>query len=70
MKTIDTRNETKYSPLITALEAILLSDRGTELELIMDKGDAFKNTKAYLIDKEIGFREIYDEDKITLQFKV
>ena len=70
MKTIDTRNETKYSPLIVAVEAILQSDKGTNLELIMDKGEALKETKAYLIAKDIGFREIYDENKITLQFKV
>ena len=70
MKTIDTRIKGKYNPLIIIMEAILLSAKGTSLEIITDSKDIFKETKAYLIDKEIGVREIYDEDKITLQFKV
>ncbi|MGL5261713.1 MAG: sulfurtransferase TusA family protein [Bacteroides sp.] len=70
MKTVDTRKETRYSPLISALEAILLSEKGTNLELILEKTDVLKEIKAYLIAKNIGFREIYDESCITLQFKI
>ena len=70
MKTIDTTKGKRYSAFIPAFEAILLSPKGTKLEIIMNDHIALKNIKAYLIEHQIGFREIYDEDQITLQFKV
>lgn len=70
MKTVDTRDQKRYNPLIPALEAILLSPKDSSLELIFNNLGSAKDIKEYLMEKEIGFREIYDRDIIILQFKV
>lgn len=68
MKIYDLRNHTKYSPLIPAVEAIYTSSKGTSIEFILDDVYVLKNLKDYLIERQIGFREIYDEENIILQF--
>ena len=68
MLTIDTRKEDRYTPLIPALEAILLSPKGTKLEIIMTDPKACSDLKSYLIENKLGFREIYHDEIITLQF--
>lgn len=70
MLSIDTRKEKRFTPLIPALEAIFLSPKGSKLEIIIDDGPACKHLKTYLIEKKIGFREIYHEEVITLQFTI
>ncbi|NDW11934.1 sulfurtransferase TusA family protein [Bacteroides sp. 214] len=70
MKTIDTTLQNKYSQLIPAIEAICTAKPGEKLQIIMNEEAAFKDIKEYLSEKSIGFREIYDENKRTLQFKV
>lgn len=70
MKTYDLRNHTKYSPLIPAMEAILTSPKDTPIEIILDNKIVSKSLKEYLIERQIGFREIYDQENIILQFTV
>ena len=50
------------------MEAILTSSKGTPIELILDDSSILKSLKEYLIEQEIGFREIYDQENIILQF--
>jgi len=68
MITIDTRGERKYSPLIPAIEAICRSGAGQQMQIIMDNKEAFGDLKEYLSEHSVGFREIYDQDYMTLQF--
>lgn len=70
MKTVNTCGIVKYSPLIPAMCAICSAPKGTLMEIIMDNEEAFKDLKEYLSELNIGFREIYDEDKMTLQFTI
>ena len=42
----------------------------TNLQIIMDNREAFKDLKEFLSAQGIGFREIYDGDQFTLQFVV
>ena len=62
MKTIDTCGQQHYSPLIPAIKAMCEAGKGEKLEIIMDDAAAFNDMK------EIGFREIYDGERMTLQF--
>ena len=70
MKTINTCETLSYSPLIPALKAIFTATPGEKLEIIMDDASAFSDLKTYLSDENIGFREIYDEEKMILQFTI
>lgn len=70
MKTIDTREVNNYSPLIPAICAIYKARSGEKVEIIMDHEEAFKDMKEYLSEQNIGFREIYDEDTMRLQFTI
>lgn len=67
MVTIDTREQKKYNPLIPAIEAICCSP-GQQMQIIMDNKEAFSDLKEYLSEQNIGFREIYDQRAMTLQF--
>ena len=42
--------------------------KGEKLEIIMDDATAFNDMKEYLAEQQIGFREIYDGKRMTLQF--
>lgn len=70
MKTVDTTSDgrRRYSPLIPAVQAFCQSHRGEQLEFVLDDAWAFNELKEFLIEQEIGFREIYDGDKMVLQF--
>lgn len=70
MITVDTIRETRYSPLIPAIEAILKAKPGDKIQIIMDNESAFQDLKEYLSEKKIGFREVYDEEQMTLQFTI
>lgn len=70
MKTIDVSREYPYSPLVPAMEAICNATQGDKLELIVNDPACFSDLKSYLSEKNIGFREIYDEDKMILQFTI
>lgn len=68
MITVDTCDTTAYSPLIPAIKAICNADPGENIEIIMNRPDAFQDLKEYLAEQGIGFREIYDGEKMKLQF--
>ncbi len=68
MKTIDTCKQTHYSPLIPAITALCNATEGERLEIVMDDAAAFNDLKEYLVEQQIGFREIYDGERMTVQF--
>lgn len=68
MKTINICGVNQYNPLIPAMRAIFQTPSGTPMEIIMDNEEVFKDLKEYLSEQNIGFREIYDEERMTLQF--
>lgn len=68
MKTVNTCGQQHYSPLIPAMIAICGASRGEQLEIIMDDSSAFNDLKEYLSEQQIGFREIYNGEQMTLQF--
>lgn len=69
MKSIDTtRKSLPYSPLIPAMEAICMACNGEQMEIILNDAGAFNDLKEYLSERGIGFREIYDEGRMILQF--
>ena len=70
MKTIDTCGQKLYSPLIPAVKAMRETAPGERLEIIMNNAEAFQDLKEYLAEQSIGFREIYDEERMILQFKM
>lgn len=70
MTTIDTCGTTAYSPLIPAIRAICNASPGESLEVIMNNAEAFGDLKEYLSEQGIGFREIYDGERMTLQFMI
>lgn len=68
MKTINTCGLTHYSPLIPAIRAWCEAQPGETLEIIMDNPSAFNDLKEYLVEQQIGFREIYDGEQMSVQF--
>ena len=68
MKTIDTCGQKLYSPLIPAGKAMSEATLGEKLEIIMNDTAAFNDLKEYLAEQQIGFREIYDGEQMTVQF--
>ncbi len=50
------------------MEAICTASAGEEVEIILNDQSAFNDLKEYLSECGIGFREIYDGEKMTLQF--
>ena len=68
MKTIYTRGQMLYSPLIPAVKAMCEAGKGEKLEIIMDDATAFNDLKEYLAEQQIGFREIYDGEEMLVQF--
>ena len=67
-KSVDTCGTLRYSPLVPAMEAICTASAGEEVEIILNDQSAFNDLKEYLSECGIGFREIYDGEKMTLQF--
>ena len=65
MRTIDTRGQNLYSPLIPAIKAMCEAGKGEKLEIIMDDATAFNDLKEYLAEQGIGFREIYDGEEMV-----
>lgn len=70
MTTVDTCQTTAYSPLIPAIKAICTAQPGETMEIIMDNSAAFQDMKEYLAEQGIGFREIYDGERMALQFTI
>lgn len=70
MRQIDTRKTILYNQLIPVIEAICSADQEEQFEVIMDDPNAFSDLKAYLSARAIGFREIYEENALMLQFKI
>lgn len=70
MTIIDTCGTEKYNPLIPAVLGICQAENGEKIKVIMDNENAFSDLKEYLSEQNVGFREIYDGEKMTLQFTV
>ena len=70
MKTVDTCGQKHYSPLIPAIKAMCEAEKGERLEIVMDDAVAFNDLKEYLAEQRIGFREIYDGERMRVQFSV
>lgn len=70
MITVDTCGKDSPAPLIIIRRAIKRAPAGEHIEVITDNLTAFKNLKDYLSELGIGFREIYDVEKQSLQFTV
>lgn len=68
MKTINTCGPLPYSPLIPAAIALCEARPGEVLEIVMDNAGAFNDLKEYLAEQGIGFREIYEGERMTVQF--
>ncbi len=68
MKTVNTCGPIHYSPLIPAMVAICEATEGETIKIILDDNQAFSDLKEYLAEQKIGFREIYDGERMTLQF--
>ena len=56
MKTIDTRGQKLYSPLIPAIKAMCEAGKGEKLEIIMDDPAAFSDLKEYLASRSVSVR--------------
>ena len=67
-KYVDTTRPLRYNPLVPAMEAICTAGGGEEVEIVLNDPSAFNDLKEYLSERGIGFREIYDGEKMTLQF--
>lgn len=70
MITVDTCGTTNYSPLIPAMKAICNANSGDRMEIVTNQMAAFLDLKEYLSEQGIGFREIYDGERMTLQFTI
>lgn len=68
MKRIDTRGEHPYSPLIPALMGLNQAAPGELVQIVLDQAEAFHDLKEYLSEQQIGFREVYDGDALSLEF--
>lgn len=68
MKTIDTRKQKLYSPLIPAIMAFCNTAPGEKLKIIMSNEQAFCDLKEFLIEQTIGFREVYDGEVMSIEF--
>ena len=68
IQTIDTRDIKIYSPLIPALKAFYTFQPGTTVDVLFSDMKAFKDLKEFLSEQQIGFREIYKDDYIVLEF--
>ncbi len=70
MTTVDTCDTKGYSPLIPAVKAICSLPEGEVVEIVMNKTDAFQDLKEYLAERGTGFREIYEGNRMTVQFTI
>jgi hypothetical protein len=71
MITINTCGLSEYSPLIPAIKAMYtLPPDDNMVEIVMDDADAFHDLKSYLSSLDIGFREIYNDCRMTVQFSM
>ena len=43
---------------------------GDKMEIVTDQVAAFQDLKEYLSEQGIGFRELYDGERMTLQFTI
>lgn len=68
MKVVDTCGQRRYSPLIPVIVALCETPKGEQLKVIMDDAAAFSDLKEYLSEQGIGFREIYDGERLAVQF--
>lgn len=67
---VNTCETTAYSQLIPAIKAMCGTKPGETLQIIMNRADAFKDLKEFLSEQGIGFREIYDGERMTIQFTI
>ena len=65
MKTINTCEEVRYNPLGSGCCCHSNSQTWRKHQIIMNDSSAFSDIKAYLSEQKIGFREIYDGEKMS-----
>lgn len=70
MTTIDTTQEKRYSPLIPAVKAICEAKPGQSLQIVTDNEAIFRDLKEFLAERKVGFREIYDGERMVLEFRI
>lgn len=70
MKKIDTCRNLPYSPLIPALQAFFTAEKGEQLEIKTTDLAVFNDLKEFLSEQHIGFREIYENEHMSLQFTI
>lgn len=70
MKTVNTCGITSPAPLIMIQKAIKNASAGEQIEVTADSLETFGELKDFLSDNGFGFREIYNGDKLRLQFTV
>lgn len=70
MRAVDTCGRRPYSALIPAVKAICEAPSGEEMVVYMDDEQAFCDLKEWLVEQHVGFREIYEGERMTLQFAV
>ena len=68
MNTIDTRGQGTCSPLVPAVVALCQAKPGEKLEIVMDDEQAFGDLKECLAELGIGFREVYDGERLSVEF--
>ena len=68
MKSIDTCTPLPYSPLIPAVKGICEAQQGETVEIVTEQEQVLADLKEFLAEQGMGFREIYDRDKMRLQF--
>ncbi|EJW97933.1 hypothetical protein EVA_13967 [gut metagenome] len=68
MKSINTCHCTQYSQLIPAIIAWCEAIPGETLHITLSDRQAFKDLKEFLGEQNTGFREIYDGERLILQF--
>ena len=67
MKTIDTCGTTALQPFNPCHQACARPEKARSWNH-QDDAAAFNDMKEYLSEQQIGFREIYDGERMTLQF--
>ena len=68
MRTVDTCVTLPYSPLIPAIRVFMETRPGEGLEIVMNNPEAFNDLKEFLVEQGIGFREIYEGERMSVQF--
>ncbi len=70
MKQVDIRNSVLSVAIEEVKNTLLHAASGTEIEVISNSMETFDELKDYIGSLHIGFREIYKQEQMIMQFKV